>query len=189
MTRPSALDSVFGWVNADNMAWLTDLYELTMADSMFRQGRNDWATYDLFVRRLPHGRAFLVAAGLAQALAYLQHLRFSEEALAYLRLIRCMTPGFIDYLRNFRFDVIKIDRSFVSELQNNQDDITLIRAIISIARDMSLLTIAEGVETAEQQAILNELGCCLGQGFHFSRPVPGAEMGALIANQTVPTAP
>ena len=95
----------------------------------------------------------------------------------------------LSYLRNFRFDVIKIDRSFVSELQNNQDDITLIRAIISIARDMSLLTIAEGVETAEQQAILNELGCCLGQGFHFSRPVPGAEMGALIANQTVPTAP
>ena len=84
MTRPSTTDSVFGWVNADNMAWLTDLYELTMADSMFRQGRNDWATYDLFVRGLPHGRAFLVSAGLSQALLYLRDMRFSEEGLAFL---------------------------------------------------------------------------------------------------------
>ncbi|MFN8474238.1 MAG: nicotinate phosphoribosyltransferase [Anaerolineae bacterium] len=95
--------SVFGWVDNDNMAMLVDLYELTMADSYFRQKRNDTATFDLFVRNLPHGRAFLVAAGLPQALAYLQNLRFTEEALAYLRLIRCMTPGFVDYLRNFRF--------------------------------------------------------------------------------------
>ncbi len=95
--------SVFGWVNNDNMAMLVDLYELTMADSYYRHKRNDTATFDLFVRSLPHGRAFLVSAGLAQALYYLKHLRFSEEALAYLRLIRCMTPGFVDYLRNFKF--------------------------------------------------------------------------------------
>ncbi|MFN8496938.1 MAG: nicotinate phosphoribosyltransferase [Anaerolineae bacterium] len=103
MKNEQDTQSIFGWVNNDNMAMLVDLYELTMADSYFRHKRNDAATFDLFVRRLPHGRAFLVSAGLPQALAYLQHLRFTEEALAYLRLIRCMTPGFIDYLRNFRF--------------------------------------------------------------------------------------
>lgn len=87
----------------------------------------------------------------------------------------------LSYLRNFPFDVLKIDRSFVSELHRNPDDVTLIRAIISIARDMSLLTIAEGIESAEQCAILDELGCSVGQGYHFSRPVPAAQMGALIA--------
>lgn len=87
----------------------------------------------------------------------------------------------LSYLRNFPFDVVKIDRSFVSELHRNRDDITLIRAIISIARDMSLLTIAEGIETAEQWAILTELGCSVGQGYHFSRPVPASAMGELIA--------
>ncbi len=91
----------------------------------------------------------------------------------------------LSYLRNFRFDVIKIDRSFVSELHRNEDDITLIRAIISIARDMSLLTVAEGIESAEQHAILRELGCCLGQGYHFSRPVPAAQMCGLIAAKDV----
>ncbi|WP_300438590.1 EAL domain-containing protein [Zoogloea sp.] len=90
----------------------------------------------------------------------------------------------LSYLRNFHFDVLKIDRSFVSELHRNRDDITLIRAIISIARDMSLLTIAEGIETAEQRAILDELGCSLGQGYHFSRPVSAAAMGDLIQRQS-----
>ena len=89
----------------------------------------------------------------------------------------------LSYLRNFRFDVLKIDRSFVSELHRNRDDITLIRAIISIARDMSLLTIAEGIESAEQCAILTELGCGVGQGYHFSRPVPAIEMSAMIVNR------
>lgn len=91
----------------------------------------------------------------------------------------------LSYLRNFRFDVLKIDRSFVSELHRNPDDITLIRAIISIARDMSLLTIAEGIESTEQCAILNDLGCRVGQGYHFSRPVPAAAMGELIARDYI----
>jgi len=86
----------------------------------------------------------------------------------------------LSYLRNFRFDVLKIDKSFVSELHRNRDDITLISAIVSIARDMSLVTIAEGVESAEQQAILQDLGCNIGQGYHFSRPVEAGEMAKLL---------
>jgi nicotinate phosphoribosyltransferase len=96
-------EAVFGWVTNQNMAMLTDLYELTMADSYFRQGRNDWATFDLFVRSLPTDRAFLVSAGLAQALLYLRDMQFSEEALTYLSTAGCVTRGFLDYLRRFKF--------------------------------------------------------------------------------------
>ena len=93
----------------------------------------------------------------------------------------------LSYLRNFRFDVLKIDRSFVSELHRNRDDVTLIRAIVSIARDMSLVTVAEGIETAEQQRMLTDLGCSVGQGYHFSRPVPAAELARLL--KTPPARP
>jgi EAL domain-containing protein (putative c-di-GMP-specific phosphodiesterase class I) len=58
----------------------------------------------------------------------------------------------LSYLRNFRFNVLKIDRSFVSELHRNATDIKLIRAIISIARDLSLLTVAEGIESDRRAA-------------------------------------
>jgi EAL domain-containing protein (putative c-di-GMP-specific phosphodiesterase class I) len=94
----------------------------------------------------------------------------------------------LSYLRNFRFDVLKIDKSFVSELHRNRDDVTLISAIVSIARDMSLVTIAEGVESAEQQAILQDLGCNIGQGYHFSRPVPAEDAFKLFVHQDAPLA-
>ncbi|WP_374475826.1 EAL domain-containing protein [Zoogloea sp.] len=92
----------------------------------------------------------------------------------------------LSYLKHFRFDVLKIDRSFVSELHCNRDDVTLIRAIVSIARDMSLATVAEGIETAEQQRMLTELGCSVGQGHHFSVPLPAAEL-AMQIRRALPT--
>jgi len=86
----------------------------------------------------------------------------------------------LSYLKNFRFDVLKIDRSFVSELARNHDDMTLVRAISSIARDMSLITVAEGIESDEQRRILTALGCNLGQGYLFSRPIPPSEFRRLV---------
>ena len=86
----------------------------------------------------------------------------------------------LSYLRNFRFDVLKIDRSFITELHRNPDDVRLIRAILGIAKDMSLATVAEGIESVEQQRILTGLGCGIGQGYHFSRPLPGVEMGECL---------
>jgi len=93
----------FGFLTPQNMGLLTDLYELTMADSYFRQGMNDPATFDVFVRELPSDRAFLVSAGLEAVLYYLEHVRFDREALAYLRSLRRFSEGFLDYLRDFRF--------------------------------------------------------------------------------------
>jgi len=92
-----------GFVTEQTMGLLTDLYELTMAQSYFREGRNDLATFDLFVRHLPPRRSFLVSAGLDTALDYLERLHFPEEGIAYLRSLGLFDDDFLAYLREFRF--------------------------------------------------------------------------------------
>lgn len=88
---------------AATSALATDQYELTMAASYFSQGMTDSAVFDLFVRRLPPQRRFLVAAGLADALAYLEQVRFSGSDLEYLRSLGTFDEDFLDYLAGFRF--------------------------------------------------------------------------------------
>jgi nicotinate phosphoribosyltransferase len=100
---PGGTSPGFGYITPDNVALLTDLYELAMADSYHRQGMNDRATFALFVRSLPPGRAFLVSAGLDTALAYLEGLRFGDDAIRYLRSLHLFSDGFLDSLRDFRF--------------------------------------------------------------------------------------
>ncbi|MDR7417821.1 MAG: nicotinate phosphoribosyltransferase [Armatimonadota bacterium] len=100
---PRSGDPGFGYVTPDNVALLVDLYELAMADSYFRQGMNDRATFALFVRSLPANRTFLVSAGLDTALAYLETLRFTDDAIRYLESLKLFSPAFLAYLREFRF--------------------------------------------------------------------------------------
>ena len=89
------------------LAFSTDLYQLTMMAGYFtHQMVPVRATFELFVRRLPRNRAFLVAAGLQQALDYLEALTFSDDDVSWLReqgLFRRVPPDFFDYLRSFRF--------------------------------------------------------------------------------------
>jgi nicotinate phosphoribosyltransferase len=92
-----------GWVTSANMALLVDLYELTMADSYLRHGMNGPATFSLFARHLPPGRRFLMAAGLATALAFLQEMRFPADGIAYLRSRRLFSAELLDCLADFRF--------------------------------------------------------------------------------------
>ncbi len=87
----------------DNIALLTDLYELTMLQSYFEEGMNGTAVFDLFVRRLPAQRNYLLACGLDEVLTYLETLHFSEESLAYLRSLGTFTNAFLDHLRRLRF--------------------------------------------------------------------------------------
>jgi nicotinate phosphoribosyltransferase len=87
-------------------ALLTDLYELTMAAAYFDSGMLPNATFELFVRRLPEQRSYLVAAGLEQALDYLEALRFTGADIDYLRaqpVFGGVSAEFFDYLREFRF--------------------------------------------------------------------------------------
>ncbi|HUL96773.1 MAG TPA: nicotinate phosphoribosyltransferase [Usitatibacter sp.] len=82
---------------------LTDLYELTMLQAYHAQGMNATAVFELFVRRLPQGRNFLLAAGLEQVVDYLAQLRFSPGELAWLAASGRFTPGFVRSLADLRF--------------------------------------------------------------------------------------
>jgi nicotinate phosphoribosyltransferase len=94
---------VSGPLTLADAALLTDLYELTMAAAFFREGMHESATFSLFVRRLPAERAFLVAAGLEDALAYLEGFRFSADALGYLASLKRFEPSFLTFLASLRF--------------------------------------------------------------------------------------
>jgi diguanylate cyclase (GGDEF)-like protein/PAS domain S-box-containing protein len=79
-------------------------------------------------------------------------------------------------------DVLKIDRSFVEEIGRVPTDQAIVAAIIGMARSLDIATIAEGIETSEQAAILRRLGCDRGQGFHFARPAPPSAIAGLLAS-------
>ncbi len=86
---------------------ITDLYQLTMAAGYFSQQMHQVSTFELYVRRLPKGRNFLVAAGLEQALSYLENLSFLPEEIEFLRTLpefATINPEFWDYLKQFKFE-------------------------------------------------------------------------------------
>jgi len=83
------------------------------------------------------------------------------------------------YLRMFPFDKIKIDRSFVSELSVRADCAAIVCAVVGLGRGLNIVTTAEGVETAEQLALLRAAGVDQVQGFLFSRPCPATELALL----------
>ena len=87
----------------------------------------------------------------------------------------------LSYLRTFPFDRIKIDGSFVKELPNNTECVSIVRAVIGLAKGLDMATTAEGVETLAQFEHLRADGCTNGQGYLFGRPRPAAEARALLA--------
>jgi len=82
---------------------ITDLYELTMAESYLREGMNAEATFSLFIRDYPAGRSFFISAGIESLLEILPEFRFSDESLRYLASLGKFSTKFLDYLRDFRF--------------------------------------------------------------------------------------
>ena len=84
-------------------ALLTDLYQLTMAQAYFELGMKESAVFELFVRRLPETRRFLLAAGLEPALEYIESLRFTADDIAFLATLGKFRTDFLDYLRSVRF--------------------------------------------------------------------------------------
>jgi nicotinate phosphoribosyltransferase len=96
------MKGTFGFVDEQNMSMLTDLYELTMCASYFDHKKFEPATFDLFIRRLPPNRSYLLFAGLEQVLLFLERMRFAEEHIKFLKSLG-FKDEFLDYLRNFRF--------------------------------------------------------------------------------------
>ena len=81
----------------------------------------------------------------------------------------------LSYLREYPFNVLKIDRSFIDGIVLNNEDCNLVKAIIAMSHSLGLTVVAEGVETKEQLTLLNELGCDFMQGFYFSKPIPAKQ--------------
>ncbi len=89
----------------------------------------------------------------------------------------------LSYLHRLPIDVLKIDRSFVSGTRTGVENPEVVRTIITLARDLGIDAVAEGVETAEQLAQLRELGCRYGQGYLFSKPLDSEAAGKFIAGR------
>ncbi|MBT8446271.1 MAG: EAL domain-containing protein, partial [Gammaproteobacteria bacterium] len=89
----------------------------------------------------------------------------------------------LGYLRNYPFDTMKIDRTFVNEVTANVADMELVRAATAMAHGLGLKVVAEGVETEEQRALLASLGCDFAQGYLFSKPVSPEEISAMLKDR------
>lgn len=91
----------------------------------------------------------------------------------------------LSYLKRFHVHKLKIDRSFVIDMETDANDRTIVRTIIALAESLGMKTIAEGIETPAQEALLAELGCGEGQGYYYGKPMPAAEFNAwTIARET-----
>lgn len=90
----------------------------------------------------------------------------------------------LSHLKRFPINTIKIDRSFVIDIVDNEDDKAIVEAILAIAKKMKLKIIAEGVENIEQQDFLKQNGCFIIQGFYYSPAIPTDKFTALLKDQT-----
>ena len=89
----------------------------------------------------------------------------------------------LSYLQRYEIDCLKIDRAFVHELEPDSKALALCRAIVTMAHELGMTVIAEGVETAQQRDLLASIDCDLGQGFFFARPMPAEALEALLRQQ------
>jgi diguanylate cyclase (GGDEF)-like protein len=84
------------------------------------------------------------------------------------------------FLTRERVDVIKIDRSFITRMTHSPEALAIVRTLVQLARSLGIAVVAEGVETAQQAALLVELGCDAAQGYHFHRPMPPPEIPEVL---------
>jgi diguanylate cyclase (GGDEF)-like protein/PAS domain S-box-containing protein len=147
---------------------------------------------DVRIRKLVH------AAGVDPSLIELEitesqlmqdpeHAKRMMEALAAAGLrvaIDDFGTGYssLSYLTRFPLSALKIDRSFVADVLSDQADAAIVRTIIDMAHTLGFIVIAEGVETEAQATLLRSLGCEQAQGYYFAKPMPEADLRALISS-------
>jgi diguanylate cyclase (GGDEF)-like protein/PAS domain S-box-containing protein len=120
-------------------------------------------------------------------------LRDAEQVWADLRVLRALGvriaiddfgTGYssLSYLRQMPVDVLKIDKSFIDDVLGSKQQRALVNAIVTLARNLDLAVVAEGIEEPAQQALLAQMGCPFGQGYLFSRPVWPADIEAVLTS-------
>jgi len=116
-----------------------------------------------------------------------------ENVLTILRQLKDLGPGLaiddfgtgcssLSYLHRFPVDMLKIDRSFVERLSHASDNAELARTIVRLGQSLQLVTVAEGVEDSAQFLALRRMGCDIGQGYCFGRPMESEEIGRLLGD-------
>ena len=88
----------------------------------------------------------------------------------------------LSYLQRFPIDTLKIDRSFVTQMMENEENLAIVRTIVALAQNLGMDVVAEGVETEDQLRLLRKLECENGQGFLFSTPLGGGQLDQFISN-------
>ncbi|WP_126444028.1 EAL domain-containing protein [Sulfuricystis multivorans] len=91
----------------------------------------------------------------------------------------------LSYLKRFPLDTLKIDKSFIRDLHADRNDRTLVEAIIAMANSLGLRVVAEGIENVQQLALLQEMRCRYGQGYHIARPLAAEDFSAILARGSV----
>ena len=94
----------------------------------------------------------------------------------------------LSHLRSLPFDVIKIDRSFVANIHSNDESIAIVRAVTTLASALNVPVCVEGIETEAAHAAVLGLGCAVGQGWYFGKPMTGEQAGELLAQRAAPQA-
>ncbi len=86
----------------------------------------------------------------------------------------------LNYLHRFPMDILKIDRSFVSRIDDSEGNLPIVTAIVTLAHQLGMEVVAEGIQNMGQVETLRDLGCEYGQGYLFSMPVDGREVEELL---------
>jgi diguanylate cyclase (GGDEF)-like protein/PAS domain S-box-containing protein len=193
----SALASEIGWWTIDEAC--------RMASEINGRHRSYRIAVNLFAQqfRAPHLCDRVVEAlerhGVAPKCLELEvteevALNDEEASLQTLRAIRDIGVGvaFDDFgtgfaslssLQRYPLTTLKIDRGFIRDIRSRPSDAAITRALVAMSREMGLRTVAEGIETVEQENLLREIGCQEGQGYLYGRPMKKAEAMATVASE------
>ena len=94
----------------------------------------------------------------------------------------------MSYLKRFPIGTLKIDRSFVADMEKSKESCEIVKTIIALGHTLRLRVVGEGIETDGQRKLLKAMGCDLGQGYLFSRPVEAERAGGLLVEHKLSAA-
>ncbi|MFM2289303.1 MAG: hypothetical protein RL684_2446 [Pseudomonadota bacterium] len=154
--------------------------ELALGNRLYDQVRNTLQSHDL------------PGECLQLEVTEREVMRNPAEALKLMKRIQSLGVRFamddfgtgtssLAFLRDYPFNTIKIDQSFVKNVEASKDVLAVIHATISLVENLGMASVAEGVETPAQLGVLQSLGCRYAQGYYFSRPVPASELLSAVA--------